>query len=403
MYLASVLEIISLENQKFINKNEAMKKIFLLTFTLFSLHLAAQKTVEEVQSKKLNGTRQIMISLPPSYEKEPDRKFPLLFLLDGEYLFDAFSGAISYANYWDDLPQVIIVGISQNANGERFIDSQFNPETGVPEEGGAKFYDFIVSELMPALDKKYRIAPFKVIAGHDTTAGFLNFFLYKDNPLFNAYISLSPEFAPEMETRIADRLSFFQQPIFYYQATADGDLKKMSKRIQDLDQNIKAKPNPKLNYRFDDFKNASHYSLVLNAVPNALYQIFGAYQPISTTEFQDKIAVLPSGYVDYLKNKYAIIEKSLGIKMPIRINDFKAIEAAILKNKAFPEFQDLSDLAKKNYPKAMLSDYETGMFYEHTLEYKKAAKAYMNAFAKNEIGDLTKDMMLEKADEMKSK
>ena len=162
-----------------------MKKIFLLTLTLFSLHLAAQKSVEEVQSKKLNGTRQIMISLPPSYEKEPDRKFPLLFLLDGEYLFDAFSGALSYANYWDDLPQVIIVGISQNANGERFIDSQFNPETGVPEEGGAKFYDFIVSELIPALEKKYRIAPFKVIAGHDTTAGFLNFFLYKDLSLIH--------------------------------------------------------------------------------------------------------------------------------------------------------------------------------------------------------------------------
>lgn len=380
-----------------------MKNTITFIICLFSIGVFAQKTIEEVQSKVLKGTRHMIVSLPSSYEKEPDRKFPLLFLLDGEYLYDAFSGSISYANYWDDLPQVIIVGILQNSNGERFMDSQFNPETGVPEEGGAKFYDFIATELLPALEKNYRIAPFKVIAGHDTTAGFLNFFLYKDNPLFNAYISMSPELAPEMETRIADRLSFFKQPIFYYQATADGDLKKMSKRIQDLDQNIKAKTNPNLNYRFDDFKNASHYSLVLNAIPNALYQIFGSYQPISTTEFQDKIATLPSGYVDYLKNKYDVIEKSLGIKMPIRINDFKAIEAAILKNKAFPEFEMLADLAKKNYPKTMLADYEQGMFYEHTLDYKRAAKSYMNGFAKNEIGDLTKDMMLEKADAMKNK
>jgi len=380
-----------------------MKNITSFIICLFSIGVFAQKKVEEVQSKKLNVTRQITISLPASYEKEPDRKYPLLFLLDGEYLVDAFSGALTYANYWDDLPQVIIVGISQNANGERFLDSQFNPETGVPEESGAKFYDFIATELIPALEKNYRLAPFKVIAGHDTTAGFLNFFLYKDKPLFNAYISLSPELAPEMETRIADRLSTFQQPIFYYQATADGDLKKMSKRIQELDQNIKAKTNPNLNYRFDDFKSATHYSLVLNAIPNALYQIFGAYQPISTIEFQEKIATLPSGYVDYLKNKYDIVEKSLGIKMPIRINDFKAIEAAILKNKTFAEFQLLSDLAKKNYPKTMLADYEQGMFYEHTLDYKRAAKSYMNGFAKNEIGDLTKDMMLEKADAMKNR
>jgi hypothetical protein len=26
-----------------------------------------------------------------------------------------------------------------------------------------------------------------MIAGHDTTAGFINFYLYKENPLFNAY------------------------------------------------------------------------------------------------------------------------------------------------------------------------------------------------------------------------
>jgi len=380
-----------------------MKNLLTCIFCLFSISFFAQKTTEVVKSEKLNGERQITISLPPAYAKEPERKFPLLILLDGEYLFDAFSGALSYANYWDDLPPVIIVAISQNSNGERFVDSQFDKESGLPEEGGSRFYEFIGSELIPSLEKKYRIAPFKIIAGHDTTAGFLNFYLYKDQPIFNAYISLSPEFAPEMETRIADRLAVSKTPIFYYQATADGDLKRMQKKIQELDQNIKAKTNPNVNYRFDEFKNATHYSLVLQAVPNALYQIFAAYQPISSSEFQDKIAKLPSGYVDYLANKYTIIEKSLGIKMPVRVNDFKAIEAAILKNKAYSEFEKLSDMARKSYPKAMLADYELGMMYEHTGDFKKAFKSYQNAYTRNEIGDLTKDMMLEKADEMKTK
>ena len=49
----------------------------------------------------------------------------------------------------------------------------------------------------------------------------------------------------------------------------------------------------------------------------------------------------------------------------------------------------------------MLADYESGMFYEHTLDYKKAAKAYQNAYLMDEIGDLTKDMMLSKADLLK--
>jgi hypothetical protein len=48
---------------------------------------------------------------------------------------------------------------------------------------------------LPYLNKKYRVAPFKMIAGHDTTAGFLNFYLLKENPLLMLTF-LSPELAP---------------------------------------------------------------------------------------------------------------------------------------------------------------------------------------------------------------
>jgi hypothetical protein len=58
-----------------------------------------------------------------------------------------------------------------------------------------------------------------------------------------------------------------------------------------------------------------------------------------------------------LKKKYDIIENSFGIKSPIRINDFKAIEAAILQNKDYNELDALAILADKNYPKSMLGDY----------------------------------------------
>lgn len=380
-----------------------MKQIILfLSISIYCINTAfSQKKIDTLSSAKLGSDREIIISLPNSYEKDNERKYPLLLLLDGDYLFDPFSGAISYGNYWDDLPETIIIGITQNKKDERLADSKFNDETGLPDETGANFFDFIGTELMPYLEKKYRIAPFKIIAGHDITAGFLNSFLYKEIPLFDAYISLSPELAPNMENLIPERLALIKKPIFYYHATADGDLKKMQKRIKDLDLKAKEIKLPSLNYRFDDFKGASHYSLVLYAIPNALYQFFSVYQPISTTEFNEKIAKLPGGYVDYLIQKYDALEKSLNIKMPIRYNDFKAIEAAILKNKAYDEFDKLADLARKNYPKTMLFDYHMAMMYEKKGDIKRAQKAYQNAFTKEEIGDLTKDMMLDRADELK--
>ncbi|MDN3678279.1 alpha/beta hydrolase-fold protein [Flavobacterium paronense] len=378
-----------------------MKNLLLFLIVICSNAVFSQKITDTISSKKLNEDREIIIGLPPSYQKHPNQKYPVLVLLDGDFLFDAFQGALSYGNYWDDLPEVIIVGITQNKNNERETDCAIDETTSLPTEKGESFFEFMGMELLPYIEKKYRTAPFKMIAGLDTTAAFLNCYLYKDNPVFDAYISMSPELPAGMEEQIPERLAAIKKPIFYYHSSAEGDVKKMRNRIIALDEVAKKISIPTLNYRFDDFKGASHYSLVLNSIPSALYQIFSVYQPISTTEFNEKIAVLPSGYVDYLAKKYDVIEKSFALKLAIRLNDFKAIEAAILKNKAYNEFEPLAQLAKKNYPKSMLADYQLGQMYEKTGENAKAIKAYLTAFQREEIGDLTKDMMVERADALK--
>jgi len=361
----------------------------------------SQVSIDTVHSEKLDEDRIIKIALPPNYAKNKDKRYPLLFLLDGNYLFDPFYGAFSYGYYWDDLPEVIIVSVNQGQKELRKADSQVDEETGLPIEKGAKFFDFLSLELLPAIENKYRISPFRIIAGHDYTAGFMNLFLYKDNPFFNGFIAMSPELGPAMEARVPERLQDVKKPFFYYLSSADGDLKNVLKPISDLDKNMQTIKNSNLYYQFDNFKEASHYSLVLLSIPNALYHLFGAFQPISTTEYLDKIEPLKSDYVGYLEKRYDIIEKSFGMKMKIRVNDFKAIEAAIIKNNAFNELDALSIIARKNYPKSMLADYEMALMYEKKADNKRAAKSYLDAYQKEEIGDLTKEMMYDKSEEMK--
>ncbi|MDP2162489.1 MAG: alpha/beta hydrolase-fold protein [Flavobacterium sp.] len=378
-----------------------MKKILIFMLLVWATNTYAQQSSEQFTSKKLGEDREITIVVPKSYDSDKSRKYPLLVLMDGEYLLAPFKGALSFSTYWDDMPEVIIVAISQNKNNERYTDCEISKETGLPEEKGNLFFEFIGTELVPYIEKKYRIAPFKIIAGHDTTAGFLNIYLYKETPLFDAYISLSPELPTEMENRLPERINQITKPIFYYHATADGDLKKMQTRIKKLDEGLSKITKPTFNYKFDDFKGATHYSLVLHAIPNALYQFFSVYQPITSVEFQEKIVKMESGYVTYLSDKYETLEKSLNIKMPIRLNDFKAIEAAILRNKAYNEFDELSILARKHYPKSMLPDYHLALMFEKKEDFKRAQKYYINAFNKEPIGDLNKDMMFDKSEEMK--
>jgi predicted alpha/beta superfamily hydrolase len=378
-----------------------MKQLLTVLLAFFYFSCFSQIKTISFNSEKLKGKRDLYISLPASYEKNNTKQYPLLIILDGDNLLNPFIGALTYGSYWDDLPEVIIVGINQNKNDQRNIDCGVDPVTGMPDGKSIDFFDFISLELIPMIQKEYRTTNFKIIAGHDTTASFLNFFLYKDIPLFNAYISLSPELPVNMEQTMPDIFTNTKFPLFYYLSTADGDEKKMRQRILNLDTSLKAIKNPDFNYKFEDFKEASHYSLVLHSIPSALYQIFSVAQPISVLEYKTKIVTLKEGYVDYLKKKYDIIENSFGIKNPIRISDFKAIEAAILENKDYNELDALAILADKNYPKSMLGDYELAIMFEKKGDNPRAVRYYMSGFNKEEIADLTKDMMFAKAEELK--
>lgn len=377
-----------------------MKSKVLLLLAFMASSVFAQRIDQPFESQKLGGPRDVTIVLPPNYEANKDKKYPLFVVLDSDYLLDPVLGTMKYGGYWDDLPEVIIVGINQNKANEREYDSQFD-ENGLPTGEGAKFFEFLGIELIPFIEKTYRVAPYRMIVGHDMTAGFLNAYLYKDNPVFNAYLCLSPDLATDMETRIPDRLKIMQKPIFFYLATADGDLKKDRERIKTMEENLKTVKSDFVKTGFDDFKNTSHYSLVPNAINNAIFAIFDGYQPISMNEFQEKLAKMDKGHTQYLVDKYTTIEKKLGFMPKIRLSDFKAIEAAIMKNKNYEDFMPLSDLAKKHYPKTMLSDYHKAMFFDNTGEPAKAQKAFMSAFGLTEIRDLTKDMMLERADAIK--
>ncbi len=379
-----------------------MKKLYsYLLFFIFFQTAFPQKIRDTISSQILKENREIYISLPASYQKSPKKSYPLLLLLDGDYLLEPFQGALNYGAYMGDLPEVIVVGICQNKRKERYTDCGVNQQTGVLEDKAEGFLEFIGSELLTHIQNKYRVAPFKIIAGHDITAGFLNFYLYDDKPLFDAYISLSPELSIGMDDQILERLSSISKPIYYYHSIADGDIKKMKEKIQNLDAGLKEIKRQNLNYRFDEFKGSSHYSLVLYSIPNALYQFFASYQPISMEEFDKIIAVLPSGYSEYLAKKYDFIEKSLGIKTPIRVNDFRAIEAAILMNKDYNDFDALSILARKSHPLSMMADYHLAMMYEKKGDNKNAVKYYLLAYQKEEIGSLTKSMMFDKAETLK--
>lgn len=379
-----------------------MKNYFLIV--LVSLFLlpsigSSQTIYEEFESTILNETRKLKIQLPRNYNKNEDKVYPIVFVFDADYMFEPVAGYVDYYAYWEEMPEAIVVGIMQGKS--RNFDSQYDMDSFFPEETGARFFEFVGMELIPYIDKKYRTAKFIMAVGHETTANFMNYYLFKDPPLFNGYICLSPALAPTMETEIPKRLQSIQHKVFYYLATASNDIKDIREVTLDMNREMSKIDRKEINYFFDDFQEASHYTAVGKAIPNALESIFAIYRPISKKEFDEEIMTLETPLADYLINKYQTIEELFGFKIDYKANDIIAVATAAEKKKKWTQLETIAKLARKELPNSMLGDYYLGRAYEEMGQPKKAMRTFQAAYDKEEVGFITVDLLLDKADQIK--
>ncbi|MEO6278771.1 alpha/beta hydrolase-fold protein [Roseateles sp.] len=113
----------------------------------------------------LARSRTLRLCLPPSYDSAPGKRYPVIYMHDGQNLFDA---ATSYAGEWgvDETMlalaktgfEALVVGID---NGGDRRNTEMAPydhkELGKAE--GAAYLDFIVRTVKPFVDAGWRTRP----------------------------------------------------------------------------------------------------------------------------------------------------------------------------------------------------------------------------------------------------
>ena len=377
-----------------------MKRIHffvILSILISPFFISAQVTYKVVKSEKLQAERELKIQLPRNYNKNTGKKYPLVVVLDGDYLFEPVAGNIDYYSYWEDIPEAIVVGVNQI--GSRESDTKVDFETLLPADEGALFFEFLGMELLPLLEKNYRIAPFKMIIGQNRTANFMNYYLFKDKSIFDAYINLSPDYLKPVHSNLANQLKAIDQKIWYYIATGSNDIPALHKTILATDKRLRTLENQKLFYYFDNIENATHYTLVGKAIPSALEQIFSVFRAYSAKDYE--ILLETNALVDHLIEKYKTIENQYGLAIKIRVSDFVMIAKAIEVNEKYDEYKELSKLAIKAHEKTMLGDYFEARYYETNGKPKKALRKYQVAFGKEEVAFINKDLILEKINTLK--
>ena len=378
--------------------------LFFLTINLLSSQnldsLYVSRVNDTILSKYLNEKRAIEIQLPRSYEIEVDKNYPLMIVLDGDYMFNIVSGSVDYLSYWGDIPENLVVGINQKDT--RFQDSSvFDNITYTPISSTASFYDFIVNELIPYFSKNYRVSNFKVIVGQERTANFANFFLLKNDPQIRGVISISPKISENMNRYLNENLSKSNSKIVYTLSSSKRDFESIFKNVSELTASLDSIENKNLRFESLIFDKENHYILPSASVPKSIRSTYSMYSDIDKIEYDSIISKLETSPIDYLKNKYQLIKEFYDLDKTISMNDFMAIEEFIEENEFFNLYDELSELAKQEYPGTILPSYYKGRFIEETGDPKKAMYIFRSAYNMKEVKGLTKEYLLELAERIK--
>lgn len=374
-----------------------MKKALLfLSIMLCALSINAQTIYETFQSKKLNASRDLKIHLPNNYDPSSNLKYPVIIVFDGDYLFEPVVGQVAFQTYFDKMPESIVVGLVQGK--DRFYDSYHDEVTGLPIEFGARFFEFISTELIPHIDRNYKTSKFKVAVGHDLMANFMNAFLLKDDPIFKAYVNLSPDFKGDMDENVSNRLKWLKEDVFYYMVTSSDDVVPLRNGILDADQKLKQIDNRALKYYFEDFEGHSHYTLVTGGLSQALDKIFELYKPISDREFKEDILTYEGTLDTYISKRYKKIEDLFGISKPISEEEFEKIVQAAEQRDDLASLEKIGKLANKQDPTTSYGTYYMALHAERVGKTKRAKKLYESALDLEATPHIDKDLILLKVE-----
>lgn len=178
--------------------------------------------VRTFSSSIMGGNYQISTSFPLNYP-EVNRKYPVIYLLDGELSFGCVSGIVGGLIGGQVIPDCLIVGVGHDVNTldewwkARAVDLNppENPNVTYPEwmqpfknRRAPDFLRFFKNELIPFIESTYPVDPAnRCLAGYSWGGQFSIYSLLHEPELFQKYFSGSGV----MEFNLLDLLAYEEQ------------------------------------------------------------------------------------------------------------------------------------------------------------------------------------------------
>ena len=183
-------------------------------------------TIPELSGGEL---RRAYVWLPDAYDGDPDARFPVLYMFDGQNVF--FDEDASFGTSWrmyDYLnagqPDVIVAAVSCSQTGrmaEYSPLSHENGDAGHVNARGRSTMEWLLGEFKPSIDAQYRTLPDRdntLIAG-SSMGGLMSLYAALDyNGAFSRAACLSPSLwvHPRKSLRMIERARIAPDTCIYF-------------------------------------------------------------------------------------------------------------------------------------------------------------------------------------------
>jgi predicted alpha/beta superfamily hydrolase len=150
-----------------------------------------------LKSTVLGEDRVVLVRTPPGYETNK-LSYPVLYMTDGDAHMAHTSGTVQFLAQNGRMSELIVVGVTntdrtRDLTPTKSTNKNAAGELQFPTAGGAdNFLKFFETELIPAIEKDYRVQPYRILAGHSLGGLFTIHAMIAKPGLFKSFVAVSP-------------------------------------------------------------------------------------------------------------------------------------------------------------------------------------------------------------------
>ncbi len=244
--------------------------------------------VHQLSSELTGSDYEILVWVPNSYAKEPERKYPVIYILDGQWDFSNVEASIRN-NFADGaIPEVILVAIS--FGGETPEHMKIRVHDCLPIEigegdslrgGGApQFLQFIKQEVIPLIESSYRVDDsYRVLGGCSLGGLFTLYAMMTETGLFDAYIALGPSLSWHGRSLLPEQKShaekFQSMKTRLWLGVGDQDSSRTVEGAKALYEEVRSVKSDDFQLEFRVLEGEGHSGMKAEAYNRGLRFVFG--------------------------------------------------------------------------------------------------------------------------------